>query len=532
MAANTPTRPNPDDRDPLGPVEPIDAFDDGLIVSEDGVRGPAGIPTPTDPAEVKHANRELEELEELAERADRPTGGGMDSDDAIGGHTSPAQPASGWLPSATKLTAPPPEGRSTADIDLPPVRKPGEEPSDIFSTARRSGGSDLFGSGASDAPRPTAPESDLFIALPNASDRGSSVFDEPSRVTDRVEYVDDRSAVQLPDVTGHIPLEEDDERDEEFVQTEHNIELHSDAAGAISGFDHVDKENSGSDLFGDATVVDVNLMSQAGGGSGINLLDPDALPDADASLSSIFSSKAEKQQASDGGRVDLDSIPMTGGTGAERTDAMFRPPEPSPASDVFGAVASPAGDDDAAAIDWDPPPTEDAGEFPYQSSMARRLDDEMTAADLSLHDEGPEKTSADEESVFSMPTPKAIADMGLSEVLTEIASKAETPPPVQTPAPISVKRVPAVTVVPAPTRREVPPEKTRSTLPVLALGLGLGLAVGATGVYVGGGKSEASSAASQTWESDVAAARDQFEKDKRESENKHQAELQTLEDAR
>jgi hypothetical protein len=142
------------------------------------------------------------------------------------------------------------------------------------------------------------------------------VFDEPSPTAEQVDFDRDELLAQTtPEVSGRIDNDED--LGEEFAATDPNITLPSSDPSAVSGFDRLDPSSSGSDLFGDATVVDVNLLAEAGA-SAINLINPESGPEEEAeSMSSIFSKPGI--QPSDGGRVDLDSIPMIG-TSGERTD--------------------------------------------------------------------------------------------------------------------------------------------------------------------------------------------------------------------
>lgn len=552
MASNTPDRPEHPDHDPahpdepqLGPVEPLDAFDDGLILTGDGVAAPPGVPVDEESPEGGGDDPlDLADVP-MGEPVDDPAAvphSAQDPDAAVGGPATPTTPASGWLESGGLNAAAPPseQPRSTADIDLLPVRRAGEEPSDIFSTARGGGGSDaLLGSGSdlrfggSDAPlgsgsdlrfdrAPVAGGSDLGPEGPD--ERGSSLFDEPSRVTDRVEFEDDRSAVAHPEVSGRIPVGDEDDADEEFIPTDPNLTLPSDDPAGVSGFDRVDKDSSGSDLFGDATIVDVNLLAEAGM-SGINLLDPDADPgEADAeSASSIFSKTG--YEPSDGGRVDMDAIPLMEG-GDERTESMFDPGEAGNVADLFGGAGDPdqpsavsfdLGDrhgsqdaladfQDSANINWANPPGGDGGSDPDQTfgpgQSAGGAD--VTAADLAmdaLDDSssggGDAKGPVDDESVFSMPSPRVVADPGLSAVLNEAAAAAKAPgsrPAISGPTTrekISLTGKVRPPAVPATTARSAPKAEPvragRGRLLAGALGVLAGAGVGAAGMYFASG---------------------------------------------
>src|SRR5688500_4525133 len=100
MAANTPPGPNRPDRDPdpaegtippadasLGPVEPLDVADDGLVLTGEGVSAPPGVtPPPAEtPSPLAPTNFDLALPED-------------DPDAAVGGPTAPAE---GWYESST-----------------------------------------------------------------------------------------------------------------------------------------------------------------------------------------------------------------------------------------------------------------------------------------------------------------------------------------------------------------------------------------------------------------------------------------------
>src|SRR5579883_730571 len=532
MAANTPDRPEEPDHDrhesPLGPVEPIDAFDDGLILTDDGLAAPPGVPLEEgQPGEGEEDIPLAAPVDESVPVAGLAGGPVPDPDAAVGGPTAPTAPASGWLDSAAPIQADPPreqsQSQSTADIDLPPVRRVGEEPSDIFSTARRFGGSDVLGSGTAGDLADTSKVSggSDVSAGPPSDVTGASVFDEDfiPPAEDQIAFDGGEGAAVNPEVSGRIRIEDDD-LGGDFVSTDPNISLPGDPS-SLSGFNRVDPENSGSDLFGDATVVDVNLLAEAGA-TGVDLTDPDAGPDDDPeSMSSIFSRPG--YQPSDGGRVDMDAIPLIGGA-EERTESMFHQPEPGPASNIFTGAEDPdqpsvvsfdvpgprgsqdalGGVQDSARIDWSEPSAADdpADVLPGGASNPFGGGD-VTAADLAMDvmDDGSgPKAALDDESVFSMPSPKAIADPGLSAVLSGAAAAAQANPP-PAPAPttsrkgisltgkhrpptaddVAAARRPAPLLVPKPER------KARGRVLVGALGVLVGAGAGAAGTYLASG---------------------------------------------
>lgn len=539
--AHTDADPKPSDTpSPLGPVEPLDTFDDGLVVGDDGVGGPPGVAPPAGEDEDEDEGIPLGELppeDPLAGSASfvrRTLGQPADPADAVGGPTAapPAGPASGWLESVTKLpkSSPPVPGGSAADIDLPPLGRPGEEPSDIFSTARRPTGSDLFGSGTSLPPgsvvRADDPsrvggygggESDLFTGVPGmVAGRGSSMFDSPSKATDKVK-----------------PRDDEPPADEEFERTEPNIDLDSgDAHGSVFERE-LPKGESDSDLFGDHTVADLDLLGN--GPSGVNILDPEAEATQDSGhLSSIFGKGVTGNQPSDGGRVDLDRIPHQG-YGADRTEAML-PPEDSndgihfaqdsgrfgkgPGTKVSFELPEERGSQDAlmdyqdsARIEWTGAAAGGDGDDLFDNTMAVRptADDDLTAdldADaLGSQSSGRHNRPVDDESVFAMPAVagSGLSDRGLSALLDDAASEAARSVPsssrgislassTRTPPAVPHREVrPAA--VPGSARRSSSP-MTPATTPAApkakggrllagALGVLAGTAVGAAGVYFG-----------------------------------------------
>ncbi len=327
-----------------------------------------------------------------------------DLNDAIGGNipTLPTiEPASGWLGSTTKLSAPAPttppkslskpsllQPSSTADIDLPIV--PTEEASDIFSTARRddfikSGATGATGSGlytGAVAPAGVGPEllqpipmgtpigdSNLFADLQEElSD--SQRFDRDLGARDVVKPATGWGSASDADKLRAIRQDSSPKIDDRPL-TEAELELFG--GDDLPDFNVTAIGQSGSNLLGDRTITDLELFDDLPTGqSGINLSDPEGDSIEDEANSSIFG-KIDDSQASggrDAGRVDLDQIPLMGSSD-DRTDAMFFEGDLASSSVVFGqkrkGVASPMDmtdedQDSVFAMPPNPEGVEDSGD--------------------------------------------------------------------------------------------------------------------------------------------------------------------------
>lgn len=362
----------------------------------------------------------------------RPAGTPDGSDVGIGGPIHQGT-GSGWLDSAARQVSQLPTGEysppipiipsgSSAEIDLPPNRAFGEEPSDIFSSARRTGGaaggSDVFGGGgvsgsdlfpagvladpgsnlfAAPSKISTGGESDLFGgAPPSAADRGSSVFDTTTRRTDRVEYEESPEALAAAEITGRVDIEDDGTE----AKTDAELDLMDQDSGnhlfgpfaatgdssdgaARSGaqrpdFNETEPGQSGSNLFGDQTILDMDLQaSDVLGHSGVNLLDPDTDAEASGPRSSIFSKLEQASDGGGGGRVDIEEIPLMASSD-EGTGAMLfdDPPDADagPASGIFGKGSRHTlsfEDGGSGAVDFELPHAsarDQASRIPYQDS--------------------------------------------------------------------------------------------------------------------------------------------------------------------
>ena len=339
-----------------------------------------------------------------------------DSDDAIGGNipTLPAmEPASGWLASTTKLSAPVPitppkslskpsllQPSSTADIDLPIV--PTEEASDIFSTARRDDFIKSGATGATDsglytgavAPVGFGPEliqpipmglpvgdSNLFADLQEELGDSQMMDRDLGAGDERIEMAEPDYDEAVKPATGWGSVSDADKlrairqdsspKIDDRPLTEAELELFG--GDDLPDFNLTAIGQSGSNLLGDRTVTDMELFDELPTGqSGINLSDPEGDSVEDEAKSSIFGKIDDSQSSGgrDAGRVDLDQIPLMGSSD-DRTDAMFFEGDLASSSVVFGqkrkGVASPMDltdedQDSVFAMPPNPEGVEDSGD--------------------------------------------------------------------------------------------------------------------------------------------------------------------------
>lgn len=411
------------------------------------------------------------------------------------------------IPPATTLQ---PIPGSAADIDLPPSHRPGDEPSDIFSTARHRNGSDFLGGASSTKLPRRAParngDSDLFGEVPGLTNRDSSVFTEPQLKSEGIDFDLLASGAHSAEHSSLLDRDDDDDNDQEFIRTEPSISLSDDDFDKVSGFDEVDKDQSGSDLFGDATIVDMNLLAQGQDDRDISFLDPDDRMSAeDSSISSIFT-KGAKQNGSDGGNVDMDSIPMMESSTNEATGNLLAGPDSGkhPTQGLFQSDSEtnlspprkPKSNPTVSAnLDSD---TDDAWEAPDSRDFDDGLtEDGSSAADIALDAMESELDSGkrlgekndDDESLFSLPTPKAVVGEGVSEALNNAVAaaavaEAQTAARLASTGATSRKlpppRDPAITLSHRP--RAIP-EKRRPKWVMIAAGLLAGAGLGAAGMF-------------------------------------------------
>ncbi len=404
------TFPIPDSPSPEEILEIVDTDDDDALLFADDVvvSGPvisshpsASVPNMPVAELLSHPDDDDAAID-LTDFADAPRFGPPtsfirsrgeavpDSNDAIGGNipTLPTmEPASGWLGSTTKLSAPVPttppkslskpsllQPSSTADIDLPIV--PTEEASDIFSTARRddfikSGATGATGSGLyTGAVAPVGFGPELIQPIPMGTPIGDSNlfadlqeelsdsqrFDRDLGAGDvRIEMAEPDFGEVVKPATGWGSASDADKlrairqdsspKIDDRPLTEAELELFG--GDDLPDFNVTAIGQSGSNLLGDRTVTDLELFDDLPTGqSGINLSDPEGDSAEDEANSSIFG-KIDDSQASggrDAGRVDLDQIPLMGSSD-DRTDAMFFEGDLASSSVVFGqkrkGVASP-----------------------------------------------------------------------------------------------------------------------------------------------------------------------------------------------
>ncbi len=367
--------------------------DDALLFADDvDVSEPASVPKMPVSELLSHPDDDDASID-LTDFADAPRFGPStsfirsrgeavpDSNDAIGGSipTLPTmEPASGWLGSTTKLSAPVPltppkslskpsllQPSSTADIDLPIV--PTEEASDIFSTARRddfikSGATGATGSGLyTGAVAPVGVGPELLQPIPMGTPIGDSNlfadlreelsdsqrFDRDLGAGDvRIEMAEPDFGEAVKPATGWGSVSDADKlrsirqdsspKIDDRPLTEAELELFG--GDDLPDFNVTAIGQSGSNLLGDRTITDLELFDDLPTGqSGINLSDPEGDSVEDEANSSIFG-KIDDSQASggrDAGRVDLDQIPLMGSSD-DRTDAMFFEGDLASSSVVFG----------------------------------------------------------------------------------------------------------------------------------------------------------------------------------------------------
>ncbi|MGL4420818.1 MAG: hypothetical protein ACRCZF_09160 [Gemmataceae bacterium] len=382
---------------------------------------------------------------------------------------------------------------------MPPTRNLMDEPSDIFSTARRPTGSDLFGStnpaptglpnpsdifnapsrlvgsgGASDifneASRMAGAESDLFGGFPGMPfDRGSSISDTESKKTERVDF--DRMMASPPveqtntgqiefdmplnvgsaEVTGSAQLVDIPESlEDSSLRTQPSLPKSpipgTSLPAKIEGFEddypdfsETDREASGSNLFGDPGLLEIDLGGDADDGidvSGVDLMEPMDMPETNLSgtRSSIFTKpRGELRPAEDlGGRVDFEQIPIMGSSD-ERTESMLflDDVESGPPSGIFsrgltgetdtndvlgrvnfevpGTTNPPSGRlpyQDSGSLDWSKSNGSDSDATKMAAGYGGRGPDSNPSSELDLDalntsEEATQRTKIDEESVFS-----------------------------------------------------------------------------------------------------------------------------------
>ncbi len=338
----------------------------------------------------------------------------------------PTEPASGWLSGASKAAKgePPattdvPAGLQAtfAEIDLPPVAEP--EPSDIFSTARPAGQPSVMGdsglfTGAqapdssffNDLAQPAAGASSLFTDDPTETSPESGRVDVaaelnvspvlPGSKTDAVTFAmptddDNMSGVEVLDTSGILdPGDAAFAGPESAVLSAEPIIEDDSLPGAEfgDGIDLLDAElvdddlgrpdfnifpgsgHSDSNLLGDRTLVDAGLL---GPSSSVNLADPNALsrhPTADSGQASSIFNKPD--QASAGGKIDLDSIPLMGSS-----DDGTMPLDSSHSAVLGGRLDDPnAGDLEASVFDVTMPRDEsaDSGMIDWSTDAAKVTD--------------------------------------------------------------------------------------------------------------------------------------------------------------
>ncbi len=490
-----------------------------------------------------------------------------DSDDAIGGNipTLPATPASGWLASTTKLSAPVPlnppkslskpkllEPSSTADIDLP--IEPNDESSDIFSTARhadfaKSGVTGATGSGlytgavAVDGVGPEliqpiplgipVGDSNLFGGTQDAVDSqmfdrdlGGFPLDFSPPGEERVEMaepvfdsgIDFRDAVEP--AAGWGSVSDADKLKairQESLENRSLTEAELDLIGGdgLPDFNMTAIGQSGSNLLGDRTITDMELFDDLPAGqSGINLSDPEGDSAEDEAKSSIFG-KIEDSQASggrDGGRVDLDQIPLMGSSD-DRTDAMFFEGDLASSSVVFGqkrkGVASPMDltDEDQDSVFAMPPNTSgvpdsgDSGMIDWSSEPDKITNRLGGTSDIGQKTISTPITDDDEfDSLVAKSKPKSspatdlvLDDDGefLSDGNIHDGSAAMAAAGVVLPASKAAKRTPSSYSSNFDPKfddgdDDEPKAKKRGGLLVGALGLLAGVGLGAGGMFLGG----------------------------------------------
>jgi hypothetical protein len=555
MATNVPPDSNPTDPDPdagtIPPAESLEITDDELILEDEGVNPPPAEDVPA----LQATNFDMS--------LSPPST--ADPEFAVGEPIAPTGPATGWYESSslppTSVPPPdhpppqssvdisydwlsPPQARSvqtssTADIDLPPVPHLEEDPSDIFTRAKPPVGSDVLGTGGSDVladPSQLAggSGSDLFAMLPLAapagSDRGmgSSLFEQPAvDGGSGSEILDEASATTTESTVFEKPTDDseeidiggdpqsgdpglterhasDDDWENEVTRTEHNIALPTENdTGRVSGFDQLQQGESDSDLFGDATIVDMSLVPDAAD-SAIDLHDPKPPADDDeAGLSSIFSG-GDEPAITEQTDADVSASPRATLPGSPSTFGTIEPPAPSsifsgieelddlPGSGIDHssafALGQPGTTDELKARDLEKltEPTRDPSDL-MDATLAVRPDAaDPTATDVA-DDEILTSTrtprAADDESVFSLPTIQP--PQGLSnEIERVVAAATATPTKSSKPAGVSLasKRPPAEKPITLPERRK------GGGILVGALGVVIGAGLGAAGMYgmVGG----------------------------------------------
>lgn len=263
-----------------------------------------------------------------------------------GSSYTPTTPGSGWLTGSRAV----PGSGSRVDIGNAPRTV---DESDIFANASSDqagasgsnllpgmsgiGRSSVFSDSRSGTGLGAGAESDLFAGLTGVGDRGSSLFDDSAKKTQKVAPAKDDEdifrALNSPGDSGNpsdaVPLMGEDVLDPFDARPLFSgppssakladrllAELADSGGFARPDFNAVDKSASGSNLFDDVTAMDIDLGPESGisGTSGLNWLDPNRTGTQDSGPGSSIFHKPGTMESSDPGRVDLSQIPLMGST--------------------------------------------------------------------------------------------------------------------------------------------------------------------------------------------------------------------------